>query len=227
MSCSALNFHENDVHLNALRLPERSSRRNAVVRALARLSSITVFVNQRNLMGNLMKYYLKTLILILIITLSTSAFANLNFSVADINGHINRCYKQTLLVVDKRTESKASTVSCSALINSRMLPNKQQANMLTNRAVVYFYTGQTEKAFVDFKRALALNPQLLEAHIAIAQIFYSKGEFNEALTHYEKAISIDGNNALLKRNRDVVVSRIVGKQHSKLAMNTDTDKSIH
>ena len=206
-----------------MRAHERSFTRNALVRALAHESLIIIFVNQRNFMENLMKYCLKVFITLLIITASTSVLANLNFSLGELNGHIERCYKQTLLVADKRTESKASTVSCSAVINSRMLPKKQLANTLINRAVVYFYTGKTGKALHDFERALGLNPQLIEAHIALAQILYKKGELNEALAHYEKALSIDSNNPSLKRNRDYVENRIVRLQRSKLAMIKDND----
>lgn len=175
-------------------------------------------VNLQKFTENLMKQFLVLVLTTKLTLLSIPAYASFHHSLDDINRHINRCYKQTLLAADEQTLTQASTVSCSLLINSRQLPKKQQANTLLNRAVVNLYKGHDEKALQDFSRALLLNPKLVHAHIGSAQILYGNGALKEALAHYENAMSIDDTNPSLKHNRDLIANDLLELKYSKLVM---------
>jgi tetratricopeptide (TPR) repeat protein len=51
--------------------------------------------------------------------------------------------------------------------------------------------GHEERAVEHYRKALQLNPQLPEAHNALAQFYIRRGEWNDALAHLDQAVFTD------------------------------------
>jgi tetratricopeptide (TPR) repeat protein len=50
--------------------------------------------------------------------------------------------------------------------------------------------GRLDEAIVCFKKALAINPQLAEAHRNLGMVFARQGKLDEAIAHYKEALRI-------------------------------------
>ena len=66
------------------------------------------------------------------------------------------------------------------------------------RGIVYQRQGQTEGAISALQSAVAYNPRMVEAHIALARLHLARGARALALAHCRQAISID------PQNRDAI-----------------------
>ena len=75
----------------------------------------------------------------------------------------------------------------------RLDPNNAEA--LTNRALVYSELGKTKEATADRDAALKLNPNLIGEWIKQGDEFFSAKDYSKAIECYEKAIQLDPNNS--------------------------------
>jgi tetratricopeptide (TPR) repeat protein len=81
--------------------------------------------------------------------------------------------------------------SAIALLTQLISRNPADAISYNNRGLVYFQTGQREKALADYNRALQLNPELDSAYNNRANYYASSGKLAEALTDYEQALDLN------------------------------------
>lgn len=72
------------------------------------------------------------------------------------------------------------------------LTDTEKAQALNNRGVISFSQGNTEDAELDFREALALDPDLGMARYNLGNIFYDREEYTEALEQYSHAIDEGG-----------------------------------
>lgn len=70
--------------------------------------------------------------------------------------------------------------------------------------------GEQEKALADFRKAIELNPLLVEPYQQLGEIYDSIGQYEQALEHYNEAIAIDDQCAESYQNR-AKVFRAMGR----------------
>ena len=59
----------------------------------------------------------------------------------------------------------------------------------------FFKAGEADNAIVEYKEALKLNPNNVEAHLKMGFLFYNvKGKFEDGMTHLTKALQLDPGN---------------------------------
>uniref|UniRef100_A0ACD5GWR5 Tetratricopeptide repeat protein n=1 Tax=Desertifilum tharense IPPAS B-1220 TaxID=1781255 RepID=A0ACD5GWR5_9CYAN len=76
-------------------------------------------------------------------------------------------------------------------------------NTIIIAVLVYFYSGQPQKAQYDYNRAIALDPQLTEAYNNRANYSVSIGHLQEALADYDRAIDLNPFNIRAWINRGI------------------------
>jgi tetratricopeptide (TPR) repeat protein len=55
----------------------------------------------------------------------------------------------------------------------------------------YYLLNDLDNAIVNYKKALELNPQKVEAYYNLGNSYCTKENFNDAIDYYTKAISLD------------------------------------
>jgi tetratricopeptide (TPR) repeat protein len=73
-----------------------------------------------------------------------------------------------------------------------------------NLGQVYSNKGMYDKAIVQFKEALAIDPNYAKVHNNIGLVYYTKGEFDEANEQFKKALAINPNLAEAYNNIGLV-----------------------
>ena len=68
--------------------------------------------------------------------------------------------------------------------------NKVSSDILVLKGRALFNKNNTVLALSEYKRALQLNPDNVEAMLGLAQIAYKRSQFDEALVHIEQALNI-------------------------------------
>ncbi|NES95051.1 MAG: tetratricopeptide repeat protein [Desertifilum sp. SIO1I2] len=90
-----------------------------------------------------------------------------------------------------------------ALLSQLIEQSPATAKYYNNRGLVYFYSGQPQKAQADYNRAIALDPQLTEAYNNRANYSVSIGHLQEALADYDRAIDLNPFNIRAWINRGI------------------------
>lgn len=78
-----------------------------------------------------------------------------------------------------------------ALLTQLIRHNPTNAADYNNRGLIYFQSGQREKALADYNRALALDPELDSAYNNRGSYYAALGQLAEALTDYETALDLN------------------------------------
>lgn len=78
--------------------------------------------------------------------------------------------------------------------NSPQLLNELKAKTLTARATTYLQTQNTSSARADFSAARDLTPNAPAAHNNLAAVSLAERKTDEAVQHYERALSLDAAN---------------------------------
>ncbi len=60
-----------------------------------------------------------------------------------------------------------------------------------NRGLVYYQTGQFDKAVADFQKAVTLRSSYIDAYSNLGMAFFKSGRLDEAIANLEKAIALD------------------------------------
>lgn len=69
--------------------------------------------------------------------------------------------------------------------------NSDSANDYNNRGLVYFQSGQPDKAIADYNKALQLNPYLAGAYNNRANYYAAQGQLEAAIADYEKTLDLN------------------------------------
>ncbi|MBV8132837.1 MAG: glycosyltransferase family protein [Alphaproteobacteria bacterium] len=64
----------------------------------------------------------------------------------------------------------------------------------------YHIFGKLDKAISHFRRALALNPNFVEAHFNLGKALYVQGDINEAIEQYQRVITIKPDHVVAYNN---------------------------
>ncbi len=78
-----------------------------------------------------------------------------------------------------------------ALLSQLIYRHPQNAIDYNNRGLIYFQSGEKQKAFCDYNTALRLNPSLASAYNNRANYYAACGELAAALVDYERAIDLN------------------------------------
>jgi protein O-mannosyl-transferase len=60
-----------------------------------------------------------------------------------------------------------------------------------NRGMVFYHSGDFNKAIADFDKAVALDPQYAKAYYNRGSVFYKTGELEKSIIDFRKTISLD------------------------------------
>lgn len=86
----------------------------------------------------------------------------------------------------------------------------QNAVDYNNRGLIYFQSGESHKAFVDYNTALQLNPNLASAYNNRANYYAACGELTNAIDDYDRAIDLNPSHVRAWINRGITL-RDLGK----------------
>ncbi|MBU7583630.1 MAG: tetratricopeptide repeat protein [Nostoc sp. TH1S01] len=78
-----------------------------------------------------------------------------------------------------------------ALLNELIRRHPHNAVDYNNRGLIYFQSGEKQKAFCDYNTALDLNPNLASAYNNRANYYAACGELAAALADYDQAIDLN------------------------------------
>ncbi len=78
-----------------------------------------------------------------------------------------------------------------ALLSQLIQQHPQNAIDYNNRGLIYFQSGEVQKAWCDYNTALQLNPDLASAYNNRANYYAARGELTTALTDYDQAIDLN------------------------------------
>jgi len=92
-----------------------------------------------------------------------------------------------------------------ALLNQLIDCHPQNAVDYNNRGLVYFQSGDLEKAFHDYNTALYINPDLASAYNNRANCYAACGQLQIALSDYDKALDLDPRNVRAWINRGITL----------------------
>ena len=67
-----------------------------------------------------------------------------------------------------------------------------RAEIYKNLGASYLEQGELDKAIVEFKKAVQINPRFVEAHYLLADVYSVKGEGLLSRTFLEKAMALEG-----------------------------------
>lgn len=111
--------------------------------------------------------------------------------------------EQSLRTEARRKANQGDYVGAIALFTQLIMRNPANAVNYNNRGLIYFQSGQRDKALSDYNKALELNPELDSAYNNRANYYASNGQLAEALTDYEQALDLNPGNTRTWINQGV------------------------
>ncbi|MBU2555750.1 MAG: tetratricopeptide repeat protein [Bacteroidetes bacterium] len=96
------------------------------------------------------------------------------------------------------------------ILTKQRKQSPDSCDILIKRGEIYRYLGRNKMAAADFKKAIALNPQCVEAYIGLGYIKSVQGnnELTEALNQFLKALALCPDNSQALFNVASVYSRL-------------------
>jgi len=101
---------------------------------------------------------------------------------------------QRLRTSAQRKAKQRDYTNAIALLTQLICRHPHHAVDYNNRGLIYFQSGQPEKALADYNKALQLNPQLDSVYNNRANYYASVGKLSEALADYEQALDLNPGN---------------------------------
>lgn len=101
---------------------------------------------------------------------------------------------QSLRTSAHRKAKQGDYLGALALLTQLITRHPNRAADYNNRGLIYFQSGQGEKALADYNKALQLNPELDSAYNNRANFYASRGDLAQALTDYETALDLNPGN---------------------------------
>ena len=128
-----------------------------------------------------MKTYHLALLALGMTAFAGSAHAQL---VVQGKGDAARCYDYALV---GNTGSRSAISTCTNAFDD-ILSQKDKAATFVNRGVLYMRKGDQEKASADYQAALAIRPNLTQAHVNNAASLIRQKKFDEAIASLNTAL---------------------------------------
>ncbi|ARV58449.1 hypothetical protein BZZ01_07175 [Nostocales cyanobacterium HT-58-2] len=92
-----------------------------------------------------------------------------------------------------------------ALLSQLIHRHPQNAIDYNNRGLIYFQSGETQKAFCDYNTALQLNPKLASAYNNRANYYAACGELVAAIADYDRALNFNPSHIRAWINRGITL----------------------
>lgn len=120
------------------------------------------------------------------------------------NLDFEKCLRSSAREKAQQGDYAAAVVILTRLIDS----HPTDAVNYNNRGLIYFQSGQMEKALADYNTALQLNPHLDSAYNNRANYYASLGQLVEAITDYEQAIDLNFGNIRARINQGITFRQL-------------------
>lgn len=95
-----------------------------------------------------------------------------------------------------------------AMLNCLIRCHPNSAADYSNRGLVYFWSGQPDRALKDLNQAIELNPELAGAYNNRANYYVAQGAPEIALQDYERAIDLDPFHTQARINRAITLREL-------------------
>ena len=102
-----------------------------------------------------------------------------------------------------RSAEQKEYTEAIALLTQLISRHPHDAIDYNNRGLIYFQSGETQKAFCDYNTALKLNPYLASAYNNRANYYAGCGELALALADYDQAIDLNPRHVRAWINRGI------------------------
>ena len=132
--------------------------------------------------GHFMKTYRIALLALGMTAFAGGAHAQL---VVQGKGDVAQCYNYALV---GNTGSRSAISTCSDALDDVLTQNDKAATFV-NRGVLYMRKGDQEKASADYQAALAIQPNLTQAHVNKAASLIRQKKFDEAISSLNTALN--------------------------------------
>lgn len=107
-----------------------------------------------------------------------------------------------------RAVAKGDFIRAIALLNRLVINDLADAEDYNNRGLIHFWSGSPQKAFWDFNRAIALNPDLPAAYNNRANYYATQGAKEMALEDYERTIDLNPFHVRARVNRAITLREL-------------------
>lgn len=102
-----------------------------------------------------------------------------------------------------RLAQRGDYTTAIALLSQLIRRHPQNAIDYNNRGLIYFQSGQTQKAFCDYNTALQINPSLASAYNNRANYYAACGKLAAAIADYDRAIDLNPSHVRARINRGI------------------------
>ncbi|NMG22963.1 tetratricopeptide repeat protein [Brasilonema bromeliae] len=122
------------------------------------------------------------------------------------NGSSKSTFGDSYLRSDALTKARQGHYTeALALLNQLIHRHPHNAIDYNNRGLIYFQSGETQKAFCDYNTALQLNPKLASAYNNRANYYAACGELIEAIADYDRALDLNPSHVRAWINRGITL----------------------
>jgi tetratricopeptide (TPR) repeat protein len=90
-----------------------------------------------------------------------------------------------------RSAQQGNYTEALMLLSQLIHRHPQNAIDYNNRGLIYFQSGETQKALCDYNTALQLNPNLASAYNNRANYYAVCGDFQSAIADYDRALDLN------------------------------------
>jgi tetratricopeptide (TPR) repeat protein len=104
-----------------------------------------------------------------------------------------------------RSAQQGDYTEAIALLNQLIHRRPHNAVDYNNRGLIYFQSGEMQKAFWDYNTALQLNPKLASAYNNRANYYAACGELAAAIADYDQAIDLNPSHVRAWINRGITL----------------------
>ena len=104
-----------------------------------------------------------------------------------------------------KSAQKGDFSEAIALLSQLIQRHPQNAVDYNNRGLIYFQSGENQKAFCDYNTALQINPNLASAYNNRANYYAACGELSAAIADYDQAIDLNPSHVRARINRGITL----------------------
>lgn len=104
-----------------------------------------------------------------------------------------------------KSASQGNYSEAIAVLNQLISRHPHNAIDYNNRGLIYFQSGQPQKAFCDYNTALQLDPNLASAYNNRANYYAACGKLDSALTDYDQALNLNPSYVRALINRGITL----------------------